>query len=214
MKKSTWPANLTVITLDEPEVTDFAAARNRLLKKVTTDWVLFLDRDETLSDELESAIQQVCSQGKKTYPAYRLARRTWFLGRELRRGETGSATFVRLARRGWGEWQRPVHEVWVGEGQVGSLPGYIRHESSPLTEMITKINTYSELDAQYRSVQGSRATFFHIAVYPLGKFIQNYLLRLGFLDGIPGVIFAFLMSFHSYLTWTKLYLLSHPAHRP
>ena len=200
------PTNLTILTLDEPDVADFAASRNRLLKTAKTEWVLFLDTDETVSPELHKAIVKVCA-GSGTPAAYRLRRRTHFLGRVLKYGETGHARFVRLARRDWGTWQRPVHEVWVGEGQLGTLPGYIDHAEPTLTEFVAKINRYSELEATYRHELGRRASLLHVALYPLGKFVWNYLFRLGFLDGIPGVIMAFLMSFHSYLTWTKLYLL-------
>lgn len=198
--------DLTVVTIKEDGITDFAAVRNKELAKVKTDWVLFLDSDETLSPELESEIK-VAIKGKE-YSAYKLKRLDSFLGRELRHGENGNNTFVRLARRDWGEWTRPVHEVWLGKGGVGELQNPILHIShKSMSDFLGKINRYSTLEAQYRKEKGSRSSLAHITLFPPLKFMRNYLFLQGFRDGVPGTIMAVMMSFHSFLTWTKLYLL-------
>jgi len=62
------------------------------------------------------------------------------------------------------------------------------------------------VDADER-VTGVKSSFFRIIANPLGKFFQNYLGRLGFLDGMPGIIVALMMSFHSFLARAKLYML-------
>jgi glycosyltransferase involved in cell wall biosynthesis len=200
--------NLTVITLDNPGITDFAEARNKELEKAKTPWVLFIDSDEVVSKELESEIEGAVRADQ--YNAYCIKRRDVFLGRELRHGETGKAQFIRLARKGYGKWVRPVHETWVGEGKVGVLQNpLIHHAHKNVSSFLDKIDRYSSLDAEYRYTSGIKSSVWKIAIYPIAKFKLNYLLRLGFLDGVPGLIMAMMMSFHSYLTWTKLYLLWH-----
>ncbi len=200
--------NLTVITLNEPDITDFAATRNRELAKVKTDWVLFVDADEVVTPELEKEIEQAIKSN--TCVAYYIPRRDTFLGRKLRHGETGNAKFIRLARANFGKWVRPVHEVWVGKGRVGELQHPLLHTPhTTITSFLEKINRYSTLEASYRYKQGQKSSLFHIAVFPIAKFKYHYLVRRGFLDGVPGLIMAMMMSFHSYLTWTKLYLLWH-----
>ncbi len=200
--------NVTVITLNVPDITDFAAARNAELAKAKTPWVLFLDADETLSPALEREISQAIKSPQ--YDAYYLLRVDTFMGRALCHGETGHAKFIRLARRDFGKWVRPVHETWVGEGKIGTLTHPILHAPHrSISSFLTKLDLYSTLDAQYRHEQGIKSNLFKIAIYPLAKFKLNYFLRLGFLDGVPGLIMAMMMSFHSYLTWSKLYLLWH-----
>lgn len=200
--------NLTIITLNQPNITDFAKARNDELAKVKTEWVLFLDTDETMSKELEQEIVMAIQSSE--YAAYYLPRLDIFLGRELHHGETGDAKFIRLAKKGFGKWMHPVHEQWVGHGKIGTLIHPILHNSHPtISSFLDKINRYSTLDAEYRFKQGKKSSLFHIALYPIGKFKWNYLWKLGFLEGTPGAIMAIMMSFHSYLTWTKLYLLWH-----
>lgn len=200
--------NLTIITLNSPNLTDFAAARNAELAKVKTSWVLFLDSDETMSPELEQEIHNSIFKPQNSLSAYYLYRQDTFLGTILRHGETGHAKFIRLARRDFGQWVRPVHEVWQGKGKIGTLTNPLIHNSHPnITSFLDKIDTYSTLEANYRFKQGVKSSLVKIAIYPVSKFKWNYLLKLGFLDGVPGLIMAMMMSFHSYLTWTKLFLL-------
>jgi glycosyltransferase involved in cell wall biosynthesis len=200
--------NLTIIVLDQENITDFGAERNAQLAKVKTPWVLFVDSDEKITPELKEEILAVIKADN--FDAFYLRRLDTFLGRQLRYGETGHAQFVRLARADFGRWERPVHEQWVGKGKIGTLHNPLLH--TPHTSIATfldKINRYSTLEAEYRYQQGIKSSLFKIAIYPFGKFKWNYLAKLGFLDGVPGAIMAIMMSFHSYLTWTKLYLLWH-----
>jgi hypothetical protein len=200
--------NLTVITLDSLNITDFAQARNKELAKAKTSWVLFLDTDETITPQLQAEIESTVRGDQ--YDAYYLKRQDIFLGRELKHGETGNAKFIRLAKKSFGKWVRPVHETWVGEGKVGTLNNpLIHHSHKNIASFLDKINRYSTLDAQYRYESGVKSSLWKIAIYPIAKFKTNYLLKRGFVDGVPGLIMAMMMSFHSYLTWTKLYLLWH-----
>ncbi len=201
---------LTIITLNAPDITDFAAARNAELAKAKTEWVLFLDSDETLTPDLEQEITNICRLESNIYSAYSIPRLDTFLGSELHYGEPGHAKFVRLAKKDYGKWERPVHEVWVGTGIVGTLHNPLLHTSHPtISSFLDKIDRYSTLESQYRFQQGIKSSLWKIAVYPIAKFKYNYLLRQGFRDGVPGAIMAMMMSFHSFLTWTKLYLLWH-----
>ncbi len=200
--------DLAIITLDQPNIEDFAAARNAELKKVKTEWVFFIDKDEKITPKLKQAI--LTSIASPDFDAYTIPRLDTFMGRQLHHGEPGHTRFIRLARRSFGSWVRPVHEVWEGKGRVGKIDEPILHDShSSISSFLDKINDYSSLEAEYRYQSGMKSSLFKIAVYPIAKFKYNYLLRLGFLDGVPGIIMAMMMSFHSYLTWTKLYLLWH-----
>jgi glycosyltransferase involved in cell wall biosynthesis len=209
---------LSIIVLDQKDITDFAAARNEELAKAKTParnashsdagggWVLFVDSDEKITPELKDEVLKAIES--KNYDAYYIPRLDTFMGRELRHGETGSAKFIRLARKDYGKWERPVHEMWVGKGKVGTLTSPLLHEShKTISSFLDKINLYSTIDAEYRYKQGIKSSLWKIWLYPFAKFKFNYFLKLGFLDGTPGAIMAIMMSFHSYLTWTKLYLL-------
>ncbi|MEI8232699.1 MAG: glycosyltransferase family 2 protein [bacterium] len=200
--------NLTIITLDQVDIVDFAGARNAELSKAKTPWVFFVDKDEKITPALKAEILQAVSSKPYAFDAYYVPRLDTFLGQELTHGETGRAKFIRLAKKDFGSWQRPVHEVWQGKGKIGSLKNPLLHAPhASISTFLEKINRYSTIEAQYRYEQGIKSSLAKIFFYPIVKFKWNYLFKLGILDGVPGTILAMMMSFHSYLTWTKLYLL-------
>ena len=185
---------------------DFASQRNFGLAKAKGDWVFFVDSDErvnaTLREEILQAIKKTDCDG------FYLKRKDTLFGKILRYGETASVKLVRLGRRGRGEWVRSVHEVWNILGETGELQSPLLHAPHPtVSEFIVSVNTYTTLNAKYLYSAGKKTNLFEIICFPLGKFIQNYVFRLGFLDGTEGTILAILMSFHSFLTRSKLWLL-------
>jgi glycosyltransferase involved in cell wall biosynthesis len=186
---------------------DFAATRNFGLSHATGDWVLFIDSDESVSEALAKEILDAIN-----HPAvngFYLKRRDYLFGQVLRHGETGNLRLLRLARKGTGLFSRPVHEIWQVSGLTGTLQNSLDHFPHPtLTEFIFEINHYSTLNADYLAKNGVKTNFFQIIGYPLGKFVQNYFWRSGYRDGIPGLLVAVLMSFHSFLTRGKLFLLN------
>lgn len=194
---------------------DFAQQRNFALRQAQGDWVLFIDADERISPALATEIQyKVSSIPPKAgpplaekYQGFYLKRRDFFGGRWLRYGETANVKLLRLGRKGAGEWQRQVHEVWEIKRKVGELKNPILHyPHQTITEFLENINFFSTLHAEVLFKERVKTNLFQIIVYPLGKFFQNYFLRLGFLDGTPGLIVALMMSFHSFLARGKLYL--------
>lgn len=189
---------------------DFAAQRNFGLEKTRGDWVLFVDADERVSPELKDEIQRRTTPGvgKTELMGFYIKRKDFFGGRWLRFGETANVKLLRLARRGAGRWERAVHETWRIKGDIGLLDNPLFHYPHPtISDFAHHINTFSTFHAQVLLKEGKRTNLIQIIAYPLAKFIQNYFFRLGFLDGIPGLIVAVMMSFHSFLARAKLYLL-------
>jgi glycosyltransferase involved in cell wall biosynthesis len=185
---------------------DFAAQRNFALRQAQGEWVLFVDADERVPDQLAAEIKQAIENEKVN--GFFLKRQDFFRGKRLQHGETASIRLLRLGRKGVGRWQRRVHETWEVRGELGELKEALFHYPHPtLTEFLEEVNFYSSLNAQEFLRKGKRAGLIQIIAYPPGKFLQNYIFRLGFLDGTPGAIVALMMSFHSFLTRAKLYLL-------
>jgi glycosyltransferase involved in cell wall biosynthesis len=185
---------------------DFSKQRNFGLSKATCEWVLFVDSDEVVSSELREEIAQAIQSVDVN--GFFLRRQDILWGRELLHGETEKVRLLRLARAGKGKWQRPVHEVWDVTGAVGTLTHALHHTPHPsVSHFLADINTYSTINAQYFFEQKTRVSVFHIVAYPTAKFIQNYIVHQGFLDGMPGMVVALMMSFHSFLTRAKLWQL-------
>lgn len=189
---------------------DFATQRNFGLKMAKGDWILFIDADERVTEALASEIKMQISKSKNDkVVGFFLKRKDFLWGRGLRYGETAKVRLLKLAKKKAGKWVRSVHETWQVGGKHKELKNPLLHyPHQTISEFLENINFFSTLHAQILFKEGIKTNLFQIIAYPIGKFLQNYIWRLGFLDGIPGLIIALMMSFHSFLARAKLYLLS------
>ena len=118
--------------------------------------------------------------------------------------------FLRFFNKKYGCFTGAVHEIWQSPKEIENKKIHIHHyPHQSLKSFIKKINFYSDIRAQELYDQNQKSSLFQIFFYPLGKFIQNYFFKLGFLDSTPGIIMALGMSFHSFLVRAKLWHLSH-----
>ncbi len=199
---------------------DFATQRNFGLTHAKGEWVLFVDSDEVVSDELTKEIKnatgspiRACPRpdrgsGMTSYSGFYLKRRDFIFGQYLRHGETSKVRLLRLAKKNVGEWVRPVHEVWDIKGDTGELSTPLEHfPHQNVAQFLEEINRYSTLNAKYLYEHRIRVHWWHVVGYPVAKFFLNYFLYLGFLDGTPGIMIAIFMSFHSFLVRAKLWQL-------
>jgi glycosyltransferase involved in cell wall biosynthesis len=183
----------------------FAAQKNSALNKATGDWILALDADEEVTEELAQAIQRI-TRTPEAKNGYQIARRNLFLGRWMKHGGFYPDRKLRLWRRGAGSFEdRPVHETAKVNGTIGTLEGDLIHHAYPTLEnYIEHMNRYSSLGANLAIKSGkSSAGFFsfveNVLVRPQFTFLYNYFIRLGFLDGREGLLLHF--YHHTYVSW-------------
>ncbi len=185
--------NLEIITLNKPGIVDFAKERNILLNKAKSEWVLFIDTDETLTKELKKEIEEK-TQNESWYNGFYIKRKIYFCGQLV-----GEDRVLRLARKNSGRWIRAVHEIWEVEGKAGVLNNYIIHNTANnLYEYIAKLNKYSTVHAAENLKEGKRSNLIKIIIYPKLKFVQNILLGRSF-------VFSLMQALHSFLSWVKLW---------
>ncbi len=192
---------------------DFAQQRNFGQNKVSNEWILFIDADEEVTQELKKEIHRLVTTESRDTNAYFLKRRDYFWGQELKYGEIRKARnqgIVRLVKKNSGTWMGTIHEVFHTANNIGQLNGFLNHYPHPtLKKFINDINHYSTIRAEELFKRGIKVNIFEIIFFPFGKFIYNYFFNFGFLDGPGGFTYAFLMSFHSFLVRAKLYQITH-----
>ena len=186
---------------------NFAQQRNFGLSKATNDWVLFIDVDERVPKPLAEEIIEVTKSPSENV-AYKIRRVDVLWGKQLQYGETGNTYLIRLGKKDAGKWIGKVHEIWHVKGNVGELEKAIIHYPHPtVAEFLKEINFYTTLRAQELYDKKVKTKWWEIILYPKGKFLVNFFLKRGFMDGIPGLLLALIMSFHSFLVRAKLWLL-------
>lgn len=177
-------------------------------RQAKNNWVLSLDADERVSEALRHSIQQALKSPR--FEACRMARCNRFMGRWLRHGEGYPDWTVRLYHREHAHWSDdPVHEKVETDGKIITLMGDLLHESEQgIDDYLAKQNRYTTLQAEALYRAGRRANSFKLVLSPAFRFIKFYFLRLGFLDGMPGLVHITIGCFNSYCKYAKLIELS------
>jgi glycosyltransferase involved in cell wall biosynthesis len=189
---------------------DFSAQRNFGLSKAEGKWVLFVDADEIVSRELSNEIIQCVNDPVLPFTGFTVKRTDELWGAKILYGECGTIRLLRLIRKGSGEWKRAVHETYHTNDpdRTYQLKNSLMHyPHKTLSEFIADVDRMSTIHAEANAKEDKRSNIFKIIFWPPFKFIQSYLFKMGFRDGTQGFMIAAVMSFHSYLAWSKLYLL-------
>ncbi len=170
------------------------------------DWVLCLDADERVSAPLRREIEAVREAGFPDNAGWSLPRITAYFGRFLRHGNAYPDRLVRLFDRRRGGWGgREIHENTRVQGPVGRLRGHLEHYSyRSLSDHLERMQRYATLMARTLHAEGQRCGLAPVLINPQWRFIRGYFLRLGFLDGWRGLVFALVEA--SYVRRKYLYL--------
>lgn len=170
------------------------------------DYILSLDADEALSDELKAAI--LSAKNNPMADAYTLNRRTNYCGKWIYHCGWYPDKKIRLWRKGKAQWTTPrVHETLQLESNavVQSLSGDILHYTYyTIAEHIQVANKYTTLVAEEYFQRDKKADFVKIYLNPAFSFFRDYFLRLGILDGYYGFVICMVAAFSTFLKYAKL----------
>jgi glycosyltransferase involved in cell wall biosynthesis len=175
-----------------------ASQKNWALEQTSCDWALIVDADELVTDELAAEITQVLVD-PGAHDGYRIRRRNFFLGHEIRYSGWQSDRVLRLFRRDRGTHpERQIHEQIVVDGAVGDLTGALLHYSyRSLDDYWRKLRRYAEWNAAEARFRGARVSPPYMMIHPGLRFLKAYLLQQGFRDGVPGLVVSLLTAVYA-----------------
>ncbi|MBU0984091.1 MAG: glycosyltransferase family 2 protein, partial [candidate division Zixibacteria bacterium] len=163
----------------------YSFAKQSGVDRAASHWILSLDADEVITEELAAEIQAILV-GETTHAGYRIRRRTRFLGRWIMHCGWYPDPVLRLFQRSMGRFDRAVvHEKVIVDGSVGELQNDMLHFSYPNLEgYVTKLNHYTTMAAREAFDRGDRAGLWDLLVRPFAALVKHLVLRRGFMDGV------------------------------
>jgi glycosyltransferase involved in cell wall biosynthesis len=196
----------------------FRDTKNAALELAAQPWALCLDADEEVSPALHQEITAFLSRPDLgRFDGARFPRKVWFIDRWITHGDWYPDYNLRLCRRGRARWggDAIVHERIVCDGPVATLRGDLHHYSFPtLASHVAKINPFADLYLRQQLERGRRFSLGSAVFRPLWRFFRAYVLRMGFLDGFPGLYIAWANAFSVLVRQSRLYEAEHRADLP
>ena len=185
----------------------YSKQKNYAETLATGDWVLSLDADEAIDDTLRAQLQQLLSVGPRPNTVYSMNRLTNFCGHWIRHCGWYPDTKVRLWQRGTAHWEGDVHEQLVFSNPVTTLrlKGDLLHYSYyTLEQLVSRQTRYARLAAQEAHDKGRHCRRTALWLRPLWRFVRDYLLRGGFLDGEAGYIVCRMNAYYTFMKYATL----------
>ena len=176
-------------------------------------WVLNIDADEHLSEELRASMRKVLAQPE--HAGYTMNVLTSYCGRYIRHCGWYPNTYLGLWDRQQGNMSLDkVHEGWrLHEGATtGHLSGDLLHEGFPTIDShMERIRRYSEIGARFDAARGKRVSLLKLLLGPGWVFFTTYFIRLGFLDGYQGYLISRISAFAAFVKYSKIRLYAKKA---
>lgn len=188
--------------------------KNWAIPQARHGWVLLLDADERATPELLTEIRETLSDPEQD--GYRIYRKNFLFGKPAPRGALAHDNALRLFRRDLAHYEGPSDhgDVVIDTGRVGFLRSRLLHYSFwTWQEYDRKIERYVSLQAQQWLEAGKRASFVQMLFRPPCRFVRDYLLKLGFLDGSVGLQLAVAGAYYCFLKQARLWALTHSPDR-
>ncbi len=191
---------------------NFHLNKQLAIDNCTSDWILQLDADESVSRELANEITKTIASTH--LDGFWIKRKNFFLGRFITKGGFYPDPTLRLYRRGKARLPcQDVHEQAEVNGQVGWLTNDLLHFSDPtFSRYLLRNDRYTSLIATKLYENGVRANILNFVKYfflrPTITFISTYFRHRGYVDGFPGFVFCFFSALRFPISFVKLWELS------
>ena len=185
----------------------YGPQKNAATDRAAHDWILSLDADEALSDELRASLLALKAR-EPAADAYEVNRLNWYCGRFLRHSGWYPDRKIRLWRRGAARWSdATIHETVEAapDTRVARLRGDLLHYTCHTREQhLRTIETFTTLSAEALAREGRDVGAWRQLASPAAHFLRAYVLKLGFLDGVQGFHACRLSAYATWLKYEKL----------
>lgn len=188
----------------------YGGQKNFAQSQAMHDWILNIDGDESVPEPLAREVQrrlEDVGSGRSLERGFRIPRKNFFLGRWIRHGGWYPNYLIRLADRRHARWSEPhVHEALQVRGEIGTLSEALHNYSFPTIEsqILTNLR-FSRLGSEDLKRRGKRPSLLKLVAKPVGKFVETFIIKQGFRDGLPGFIISVNAAHSMFLKFAYLF---------
>ena len=187
---------------------DFSSQKNFAIEQAMHSWIYILDADERVTPDVEKEILEAV-KNPQDYVGFYVRRSFYFAGKNINYGGCQRDKVVRLFLKEHCKYKGIVHETIETKGKLGFFKNKIEHYSyKNYDHYISKMNHYGALRGKEFFEKGRKVNLYHFLIKPPARFVIHYFIRLGFLDGFPGYVFAKTQAYGVYCKYIKLWLLN------
>lgn len=188
---------------------NYSNQKNWAIDQVPGEWILLLDADEQITQELKQEIIHLIEKNKlEEHQAYWVYRKNVFFGKEIKYSGYQKDKVIRLFKKEMCRYTNRVHEFLQVNGTVGFLTEKLYHNTYRGFDFhIAKLSSYATLQAEDYDKKTGKLTVFHFIFKPGIRFFKHYIFKQGFRDGIPGLILSSLNAYATFLRYVKLWML-------
>ncbi len=195
------------VKLYQRKFDDFTSQRNYALSLASNNWILFIDADERVTPKLQEEILEITNRQKDTKDAYYFYRKFFYKNKPLHFSGWQTDKNFRLFKKDKCSYksERLVHETLNVNGTTGILKNKLIHYSfDDFSKYKKKMISYGKLRAKELHQKGKKYSLFKLIFKPLYKFLYDYIIRLGFLDGKKGIVICYLNALSVYSRYPEL----------
>jgi len=190
---------------------DYAASqKNRAIPQAKHEWILLIDADERVTEELQNEVLNILkSPPKDTTVAFWIGRMNHFMGKRVHYSGWRNDKVIRLFKRDFCKYEdKHVHEEIIADGKVGKLQHKLYHNTYvSLDHYMDKMNRYASWQAKDYEKKTGVLTPYHFIIKPFWGFFKHYIVQSGFRDGVVGLTIGYIQAYVVFMRYVKLWLL-------
>lgn len=190
-------------TVLERKFDNFSNQKNHAIAHAKGNWILFIDGDERVTPKLKLEILEAIRFGK--HSGYKICFPHFYMNRFLYHKVD---RVTRLVKNDNIHFTGDVHEKLQVNGTTGQLKNFMIHYTyKGLFHLLQKKDSYAWFQANTSIKKGKKATYFHLFFKPLYRFFSSYVLKRGFMDGVPGLALASVNAYGVFSRYAKMILI-------
>lgn len=184
-------------------------ARNFAISKASNEWILIVDPDEEIPDQLAKRLKEIANKMHEI-DYVRIPRKNIIFGRWMQASMWWPDLNVRFFKKGSVEWSDKIHRPPTASGVELDLPveeglAIVHHNYQTISQFITRMNRYTTVEADQLIKQNYQFKWQDLIEKPLGEFLSRFFAKKGYQDGLHGLALSLLQSSSFLIVYLKVW---------